>query len=156
MILQQILLKYGLNNNSSNQAGLSLVEVLVSIVLLGVIAAFIALAIPTSATLATRTDKMEATTAAAQKYIEEVKSTYTNNNGLFANVQEGYFEPVAVTNEHTNNGAFNITTNVDVIANVDNSPSMFVLQVTVAPADLADNQTSDQTVTISSLIRKEN
>lgn len=143
--------------NSNFQSGLSLIEIIISILLLGVVASFIALAIPTSASLSTRTDKMETTTVLAQKYIEEVKATYANDSSLYESLEDGENPPIDVTNEHTEGGTYNLSTYLTIQSTDDDGvPSLVDLEVTVAPVVGESTLTeSDQAVTITAMLRRD-
>jgi prepilin-type N-terminal cleavage/methylation domain-containing protein len=149
---------------TAGNKGLTLIEVLISILLLAIVAMFVAIAIPTSANLSTRTDQMETTTVLAQKYIEDVKATFNNNPSLFMDVEAGTTPPIDITDSHTMGGQYSITTvipegsietrNYLEIADV---PSLFTLSVTVAPiVDETVLTDSNQTVVITTKIRRTN
>ncbi|MGD9580211.1 MAG: type II secretion system protein [Vampirovibrionia bacterium] len=96
-------------------SGITLIEILVSIVLLGIIAAFVALAIPTSVSLTGRTNKMETTAVLAQKYIEDVKSAFGSDPTLFNDIEEGTTPPITIDEKkHTNDGQYQITTSLSI------------------------------------------
>lgn len=148
--------------------GLTLIEVLVSIVLVGVIAVFIAIAIPTSANLSNRTDKMETTAVLAQKYIEDVKSALRDDSTMFDDMVNGTTPPLEVDEEYTNSGDYSLETSLTVenTADVDDDgveePTLVSLTVTVSPAaDEAEGATtteattSNQTVNITTLLRRD-
>ena len=143
------------NNKVSYYSGLSLIEILVSILLLGIVASFVAVSIPTSVGLSNRTDDMENTTVMAQKYIEDVKAQFELNPGLFDTVENGTTPPIDIDDEHIGYGEYSLTTNIIVDNNYEGLPCLFTLEVTVAPKAgdevLSD---SDQTVTVSSMLRR--
>jgi len=143
-------------------SGLSLIEVLISLLLLSVVAAFVALSIPTSAGLSTTTDDMEITTALAQKYIEDVKVAYTNDTQKFKDLQNGTIsstEPITIESKHTNNNEYSLTANTQQLGFVDINGetvlSLFELTVTVAPiANGSPDLDSSQAVTITATVRR--
>lgn len=154
------------NNNLKNtrpnfyQSGISLVEILISIVLLGVIASFIALAIPTSISLTGRTNKMETTSVLAQKYIEDVKATLANDPSLFDDFEDGITPPITIESKHTNNNKYAITTGLTVnnTTEIDSAtvPCLATLTITVTPRDGETIDTnSDQKVSVSTVLRRD-
>lgn len=156
-----------LNNNESKnsrlslcQSGISLVEILVSIVLLGVIASFIALAIPTSISLTGRTNKMETTSVLAQKYIEDVKAKLASDPSLFDAFEDGNTPPIDIEDKHTNNNNYSIQTELTInnTTEIDSVtvPCLVTLTLTVTPKDGDTILTnSDQKVSVSTLLRRD-
>lgn len=137
--------------------GLTLFEVLVSILIIGIIAVFMAIAIPTSISLSGSTDEMESTTILAQKYIEDVKSEFNFDQSLFDNLQEGTTPPITVTSQHTNSGEYNLQTSITIentaIVNDIEVPTLAILKVTVSPSNIEGE--SDQTVSFSTKLRRD-
>lgn len=140
--------------------GVSFLELLVSILVLAIVAACIALALPTTASMSNKTDKMENATSIAHKYIETVKSEFFNDPTLFYNLQEGTTPPIDVSSDLNGNGTFDVATNVTIDNNSDvdgtSYPCLFTLKVTVSPLVNGKAQTSsDQAVSTTTIIRRD-
>lgn len=157
--------------NLKKVQGVTFMELLVAILILAVVAIYVAISIPTSVGLSGKTDKMEDANTIAQKYIEQVKALYNTNpdsaefdvlNALSIDECTSSL-PVAATNALTNNGKYDISTQMCVRNNYDNQddialvPALFSLTVTVAPVDDNNNilTSSDQAVTVTTMIRRE-
>lgn len=147
----------------TNQNGLTLIEILVSILLLGIVATFVAMAIPTSVGLSTQTDEMETTTKLAQKYIEAVQSAFVNDPSLFTTIiDQSTDPPIEISDEYTQDNEYDLSTVMEVWnSSYDEDygmdvPSLISINVTVAPIkDLNVNEDSNQTVSVTALIRRE-
>ena len=149
--------KTALNNfKVSKSRGVTLIEILISITLLGLIAFFIALSIPTSVNMSQSTNQMESGTLLAQKYIEDVKSQMENDPTFFdTSLIEGT-EPPLNTTGYTKSGKYTITTEIAYIkyADIDgvNSPVLASFQITVSPVN---SDTEEQDVSITTYLRKD-
>ncbi|EKE03461.1 MAG: hypothetical protein ACD_20C00202G0009 [uncultured bacterium] len=101
-------------HNSRN--GFTFVEVMLSILILGIVAMYLAVSIPTSLVIIQETESISKATDLAQKYFENVKYELSDT-GTYDNAASGNTPPVDITDDITNNGYFNVTTNVANIAN---------------------------------------
>ena len=149
-----------LNNKSK---GMTLLEVLTSLLALSAVVAFVALAIPTNAGLTSKTDKKETATALAQKYLEDVKKTYGESPTNFESLTSGTTPPITITTDYTANSLYSVTTNttVDNTAtfyagqpNEMTAPCLATVTVTVTPANSSTSDTS-QTVILSTKLRRD-
>lgn len=98
---------------TSKEAGVTLIEVLASILLLGVIATFIAMAIPTSVSVSSRTDNLESSTVIAQKLIEDIKAQHKNDAQFMNYLTDGSTSiPFISLSDYTNNGEYTVSAEV--------------------------------------------
>ena len=103
-------------NPHNSRKGFTFVEVILSILILGIVAMYLAVSIPTSLVIIQETESISKATDLAQKYFENVKYELSDT-GIYDNAASGSTPPVDITDDITNNGYFNVTTNVAYIAN---------------------------------------
>ncbi len=156
-------------NKSRNLIGVSFIELLVAIILLAIVAIFLAMSIPTSIGLSGKTNNMEDTTAIAQKYIEAVKSLYGTNpdDASFASLDEldidecTIIPPITISSIYTGNNKYSTTTEMCLLntatINEEVVPSLFTLKVNVSPKDAEGHIINDskQAVSVSTMLRRD-
>lgn len=147
--------------------GLTLLEILTSILILVVIVSSVALSIPTNVGMTRKSDDKETATLLAQKYIENVKKSFDETPTNFESLTSGTTPPITISSEHTNYGKFSITTSTTIDnttvfysgqPNQVTAPCLVTLQVTVTPANantVTGSTTSSQAVTLTTMLRRD-
>ena len=98
-------------NIRSTKSGFSFIEVVLSTLVISVVGAFLATAIPSSLVAGQEVQDLSRATDLAQRYMETVKSELSYKSS-FDSVTEGANSPVDVTADFTDNGYFTVQANV--------------------------------------------
>lgn len=97
---------------STRLAAFSLLEVAVSMMIIGLVASYLAITIPTMFLISHQTEDISKSTGLAQKYIEDTKYELSSDVQTFDNTLAGNTPPITITSADTDNGRFSITTNI--------------------------------------------
>jgi len=106
-------LKKRVKHNS--KSGFTFLEVILSILIIAIVAMYLATSIPASLLIIQETENISKATDLAQKYFENVKYELSDT-GQYDDAEAGSDPPIDITNDITNNGYFNVTTNVSNLA----------------------------------------
>ncbi|MFH0702998.1 MAG: prepilin-type N-terminal cleavage/methylation domain-containing protein [bacterium] len=97
---------------NSSRAGFSFVEIVMSIMIIAVVAVYLATAIPTAYLITQETQNISKASDLAQKYIENVRHEVLASAGSYDAVEEGSDPPVEVTDDITDNDYYTVNTYV--------------------------------------------
>lgn len=106
------MIKKSYNCLSAKKSGFSLIEVLMSVLIIGLVGGFLLTAMPASFLITKQTENLSKVTDLAQKYIEEVKYELSSNITAYDEAAAGSTPPVPVTADMTNNGYYTVTTSI--------------------------------------------
>jgi len=95
----------------SAKSGFSFIEVVLSTLIISVIGAFLATAIPSALVAGQEVQDLSKASDLAQRYMETVKSELSYKSS-FDSVTEGANSPVDVTSDFTDSGYFTVQANV--------------------------------------------
>lgn len=95
----------------NNRAGFTFIEVVMSILIIAVVAMYLATAIPTSLLIVQETEDISKATDLAQQYFENVKYELSSAINYDAAI-EGDTPPIDITDEVTDYGNYSVVTNI--------------------------------------------
>lgn len=101
--------------NAACRNGFTFTEVIMSILILGIVAMYLGTAIPASLVIVQETQDISKASDLAQKYFENVKYELSST-AIYDSVEEGTAPPLEITDDLTDNGYFEVTTNVSALA----------------------------------------
>lgn len=128
MLLLNIKTNKGLKSMRKKSSGFSLMETVIAIMIMSVMAVFLASAMPHEYAVSNESQDLIKASDLAQKYTEEVKyqlKTLAN----YENAVEGTTPPVPVTSQMTAMGYFTVSTNVENVGRTDRED--FLKEITV-------------------------
>lgn len=147
-------------NSDSYKLGVSFLELVVAILLLSIVASYIAFTIPLTASHSLATDNLESSSALAYRYMENIKDKFKDNPEYFETVTEDSELPTSLTSGITyDTTKFSVNTLVEQTTettdSVENTAiTLVTVKVTVSPTN-TKSTSSPETVSITTKIYKE-
>ena len=126
----------------NKKTGFTFIEVLISIVIIGIVASFLAMSVPSAFITTRKTENLSKTSVLASKYLETIKSDFSYKSEYDLAV-EGTTPPIELTAEFTNNNYYTVSTQITDLKseNIDGS-----LVPTLKEIDITYKKTGDSKI----------